>query len=115
MGIDVLTAASPLHLLECVLHAVGAGLVTRRSTSGPQVGSRHRHVRAEVVEHRAHGGAVIPELVRLQDLPDRGKRTVEVEGEAPIRDRQYQCAIVPGDLGDLRQPVDQVGYVLDDV
>ena len=113
--VDVLTAAPTLHLLEHGLHGVGARLVPGRRPAGPQVRRRNRDVRPEVVVHRPGGGSVVTELVRLQHLPDRGQRSVEVEGEAPVRDRQDQRTVVAGDLGHLRQPVDQVGNVLDHV
>ena len=114
VAVDVLAAHAALDLLTRLPPRVGGG-VEGGGVAAPGLEELVVEGRGEVVVDGPDRRALVAVLVGLQHLPDGGERPVHVEGVALVGHDQRQHAVVDGDLGEVGQPPDHVGDVLDDV
>ena len=113
VAVDVVTGLLPGDVPAYVVDRVRPlrrGLLPGPRLLGGVVDGPH-----EVVEHRAHRRRAVAVEVRLDHLAHGRRGAVHVEAVAAVRDRQQQGAVPGEHLGDVAQPADHVGHVLDDV
>lgn len=114
MAVDVVAPPRTLEHDEGFVPGVDA-VVEGGDLARPRLGGGNGHHGVVIVEDGPRRRRVVAPVVRLQCLPHRRCRPVDVEAEAPVRHDQRDLGAGVGQARQLVEPADHVRDVLDHV